>query len=289
MTQKTSIHIESTDACNLFCFSCKTPHGTNFVSTEKFTILAEKLVGHTGRMGLHWRGEPCLHPRLPDLAQIARELGFKPWVSTNTAIPNLSNKNYVKRLLDNLDWIEFCVDGYDAKTTSKYRVGANWKVILKNLLTIGEIETSCTKKMRVLMFKYNDDKEDAYRNLARRSGMDEIIFASPLIGLRETISLYLADTWLSTNKKYRRYNYRNRTWHRSTGPCIATPIISVHGTVHPCCLDWDLEHNLGDLATEKWTTIMERHRKILPKLGGQKMCELCCVPGRRVNFMEKIK
>ncbi len=284
----TRTSIEVTDACTLFCNACKTPHGNNFISISEFTTLAQKLRGHISGLGLHWRGEPCLHPQLPELAKRAKGLGLKPWLSTNTAVPNLSKPDYVKNLLDNLDWIEICVDGYNEETAGKYRVGANWAQIKRNLLTISKTKTRCIKKMRVLMFKYNDGKEDVYRKMAKTYGMNQIIFARPLIGLGETISANMAQEWLSTNRRYRRYTQRGEKWARITGPCYANPMISVHGTVHPCCLDWGLQHPLGDLTTESWRGVMKRYWKMVPKLGGQPICELCCSPAQQVNFREKI-
>lgn len=286
-TTRTSIEV--TDACNLFCSACKTPHGNNFMTPETFTALAVKLRGHITHLALHWRGEPCLHPLLPELAQISREHGFSTWLSTNTAVPNLSKHDYVKRLLDNLDWIEICVDGYDEDTAGRYRVGANWKQIKSNLETISNVETDCAKTMRVLMFRYNDGKEDIYREMAKKYAMDELIFAQPLIGLKETINRDEANEWLSANPKYQRYHQRGDIWRRSTGRCGPNPIISVHGTVHPCGLDWELKHPIGNLLTEKrWENILTKYRNVAPQLGTQEMCELCCIPGQNISFREKI-
>jgi hypothetical protein len=200
----------------------------------------------------------------------------------------MSKLGYMKKLLDNLDWVEFCVDGYDEDTVSKYRVGANWDTVKRNLETISKINTECIKKMRVLMFKYNDDKEDIYRNMAKKYGMDYVVFGAPLIRLGETLSERDADEWLPTDERYQRYHKDGENWLRTTGTCYASPMISVHGTVHPCCLDWDLEHVVGNLITEKWGDIMEKQRKLVPTLGKQNMCKLCCIPSQIVNFMEKI-
>ena len=290
MKQKkvTRTSIEVTDACNLFCGACKTPHGNNFMTPERFTLLAQKLKGRVTHISLHWRGEPCLHPLLPELAHISQEHGFYTWLSTNAAVPNLSKPDYVKRLLGNLDWIEVCVDGYNDETAGKYRVGAKWSQIQSNLETISNVETDCVKTMRVLMFKYNDGKEDIYREMAERYNMDELIFAQPLIGLKEPLTNEVAEEWLSENPKYQRYHQTGDIWLRSTGGCGSNPLISVHGTVYPCGLDWDLEYPLGNLKTNKWSKILTTYYKLAPKLGTQEMCKLCCIPGQRISFKEKI-
>jgi MoaA/NifB/PqqE/SkfB family radical SAM enzyme len=282
------ISIETTDACNLFCSACKSPHGTNFMSQERFETIASKLKKNVTHLGLHWRGEPCLHPRLPEIAESACDMGFKPWLSTNTAVPNLNDPDYVQRLLDNLDWVEFCVDGYDEPTVKAYRVGARWKTVKQNLETLRDIEAKCVKKMRVLMFRYNDGKEDVYREMAKKYRMNQLIFAAPLMGLQETFSKTHAQKWLPPTKKYQRYKNVGSEWRRVTGRCKPNPIVSVHGTVHPCCLDWELEHSLGNLETDSLNSIMAKYRRVAPTMGSQKMCELCCLPAQRVNFMEKI-
>lgn len=288
MKRLDAVSIESTDACNLFCAACMTPHGNNFISIKKFDVFTNKLRGHITKLGLHWRGEPCLHPELPQLAEMSQNKGFKTWTSTNTSIPNLSNPTYIRQLLDNLEWIEFCVDGFNHQTTSQYRVGANWDMIKRNLETISATGGDCKKVMRVLMFKHNDGKEGIYRKMAKNYGMDEVFFGAPLIGLRETITPEAADKWLPRNPKYRRYKTIKGKTIRNTGRCNPNPIISVHGSVHPCCLDWKLVHSLGNLEDEGWPSLITKYKKILPKLGRQKMCELCCIPNQRVNFREKI-
>ena len=195
----------------------------------------------------------------------------------------------MQRLLDNLNWIEICVDGYDVETAGKYRVGANWSQVKQNLQTISQVETNCVKTMRVLMFKYNDGKEEVYRKMAKSYGMDELIFAQPLIGLKDTINQSQAEEWLSANPKYQRYHKTGEYWLRSTGKCTPNPMISVHGTVHPCCIDWGLEHPIGDLLKAKsWSNILSEHRKGRSQWGAQSMCELCCIPGKRISFKEKI-
>jgi len=283
------VNIETTDACNLHCSACMTPHGTNFMTVKDFSLIADKLVGSVGGLGLHWRGEPCLHPRLPEIAETAKEKGFKPWLSTNTAVPNLSKHEYVEKLLNNLDWIEFCVDGYDEDTTPMYRVGASWNTIRRNLQTISEVDGTCLKKMRVLMFKWNEGKENVYRSIAREAGMDVILFATPLIGLGKTITHAEAEKFLPQTRRYQRYTLKNKVWTRNTGPCRPNPIVSVHGGVYPCCLDWKLQHPLGNLKKEPWMQIMAKYVKMRPVLGRQEMCKLCCIPRQKIDFREKIK
>ena len=180
------MNIEVTDACNLNCSSCHTPHGSAFMTPNDFERILQKL--RPGQVRLHWRGEPCLHPRLPELTELAKKNGVgKLWLSTNTAVPNLSDAEYVDGLLGNLDMLECCVDGYDQRSLERYRVGASWKRLTENLETISRSKSGCLREMRVLMFRYNEGREDFYRKLAGEHGFHQISFAQPIINYGMTL------------------------------------------------------------------------------------------------------
>ena len=87
-------------------------------------------------IGYFWRGEPCMHPKLPELVEIGKRHRMHTYVSSNMVAPHLHKVQYVKTLLANLDKLEVCVDGYDQATLSKYRRGAKWKDLLVSLRNV---------------------------------------------------------------------------------------------------------------------------------------------------------
>ncbi|WP_457557122.1 radical SAM protein [Candidatus Harpocratesius sp.] len=91
-----------TELCNLNCQHC------NLLSNKKTTVDMDELIHVIKQaknlgalffdiMGL---GEPTLVPNLPDIMNIAKDLGYIITLGTNGATLNLSNPEYVNRLLN---------------------------------------------------------------------------------------------------------------------------------------------------------------------------------------------
>ena len=78
------VYVEITNICNLSCTFC---HGTKraprTMTPEEFSLVAERLRGHTRYIYLHLLGEPLLHPQLPELLRTAEEKGFHSCITTN--------------------------------------------------------------------------------------------------------------------------------------------------------------------------------------------------------------
>ena len=78
------VYLEITNVCNLSCSFCPgTRRAKRFLSVEDFSLLADRLVGHTEYLYLHVMGEPLLHPHLPDILDAAAARGFKVCLTTN--------------------------------------------------------------------------------------------------------------------------------------------------------------------------------------------------------------
>jgi len=284
------MNVEATDACNLSCSSCRSPRGSNYMTAETLDAILQK--ANPKQVRLHWRGEPCLHPSLPELAETAKKRGVeKLWLSTNTAVPLLGDGEYVGRLLSSLDMIECSVDGYDQKSLERYRVGASHRLLMRNLKAIGRAGGDCVKEMRVLMFRYNEGKEDYYRALAREHGFQSVSFAQPIINYKTLLSPEEADEWLARDPKYQRYERRGGVWLLKRGPCSPHLCVSVHGTAHPCGHDWHLQHGLGNLLEELWGDVLRRFNALKPDMIARRLpiCgKWCCLPRERVEYRERL-
>lgn len=77
-------YVEITNVCNLSCSFCS---GTNrkkqFMSSEDFKLVANKLVPFTDYIYLHVLGEPLLHPELEKILNICTCLNLKVCLVTN--------------------------------------------------------------------------------------------------------------------------------------------------------------------------------------------------------------
>lgn len=78
------VYLEITNICNRSCSFCPgTVRPLRRMTMEEFKIAARKIREVTEYLYFHIMGEPLTHPLLPDFIRYARQLGFKPAVTTN--------------------------------------------------------------------------------------------------------------------------------------------------------------------------------------------------------------
>ena len=285
------LSIDVSGVCNLACLGCKSqPETVPFMSVENFEKILKK-VETADQLFLHWFHEPTLHPELPELIAIAkRDFGYQNiYVCTNGTTKNLSNPDYVWRMLDNLDRFTFCVDGWDQETLQKYRVGANWNQLLKNLKCIKEFNCGATKEMRVLMFPYNEEYESWFKLLATAYNFNSISFASPHILGKTVLTQDEMVEWLPSTPKYRRYYYHKNAWrHKDKTKCVVgPPVIATNGDVLAC--QWDTTHRfvLGNIYTDTMKYITTNYNHIVESMCNKDLiiCKDClCNTTQRTDF-----
>ncbi len=77
-------YLEITNICNLSCVFCPgTGRAPRMMDRETFSLIAEKLSGHTEYLYFHLMGEPLLHPLLGEFLDIADSFGFRVMLTTN--------------------------------------------------------------------------------------------------------------------------------------------------------------------------------------------------------------
>jgi len=264
------LFIENTARCNLSCPSCKRPreHAKDMSWKVYNTALSKMPDEETRAVSFFWRGEPTLDPRLPAMAVKAKNMGFTTYTSTNTSTP-------------------------DQASLEKYRRGAKWDTVIKNLETIASVESNCKLEMRTLMFRHNEGHEDDFRRLAEEYGMHVLYFGLPIINGKKILSKDEADRWLSRAKIYRRYRLQDGAWiHRGKPTCNFIPIVSASGDIASCCYDWNIKHSLGNILRDDMKTINRRFIKLKQLAYHRKlsMCEEdCFVPSFPVNKVHKLK
>ena len=72
------------NVCNLSCAFCPgTKRAKHIMTVDEFSALMPKLRPFSDYLYFHIMGEPLTHPLLPDFIRYARNIGFKPAVTTN--------------------------------------------------------------------------------------------------------------------------------------------------------------------------------------------------------------
>ncbi len=78
------VYVEITNICNMSCSFC---HGhkreARQMSREEFSLILDKLKGHTKYIYYHLMGEPLTHPKLAEFIKMAGESGYRSIITTN--------------------------------------------------------------------------------------------------------------------------------------------------------------------------------------------------------------
>jgi len=236
------------------------------------------------RIQTYWRGDPCVHPKLPDITERLAAEGIESITSTNGVTRFCGDEQYMTRLLQSSSMYAVAVDGWGDEL-SRYRVGARWDWLVDCLNVAADIDApDCRKRVKVLMFKYNEKHRDKFLRLARSVGF-ELHFRWPTIDGQLVISEAMADEWLADELRYRRYDrvpssevppfmWRgNRVVPTEMGEyvyihpqavhCVKGSIrIDASGEVPPCGQFVELERSLGNVHTHTPEQILQNYAAI---------------------------
>ncbi len=133
------LDIENTNACNLRCPFCATtcknwgPYKHGYMDMVIFKrIIDEGVENGLCSIKLSLRGEPMLHPMLPEMIQYAKEKGIMDvYFNTNAT---LLNEDIINHLIDaGLDRISISFEGITKEVYESYRVRAKYEDVLANV------------------------------------------------------------------------------------------------------------------------------------------------------------
>ncbi len=276
--------IEPTSACNLKCIMClnRDMHSSEkgFMEWQTYKKLIDEAAEYVYDIYLHHRGEPLLHPRLPEMIRYAGASGLKTRFHTNATLmtPGLSEKI----LESSPDLVSFSVDGFTKQTYEKIRVNADFEKTMENISVFLE-----KKKEKKLSKPYTIIEEIDFPNFStpedgenrrkfsehfKKLGLDELIFKKlynwagylEIDGLEKGEIHYTACTFL---------------WYAAA--------VFWDGTVSPCPQDYYGKIRLGNIKEHPLKTIWNNseyfslRRKMTGEVKGLKPCKECDRLARR--------
>ncbi len=133
------LDIESTGVCNLRCPFCATttkrwgPDAPGYMAWDLFRhIIDEGASEGLFSIKLSFRGEPTLHPKLPEMVGYAKGKGILDvYFNTNAT---LLTEGLIHRLIDaGLDRISISMEGFTPSIYERYRVGARFEKVVQNI------------------------------------------------------------------------------------------------------------------------------------------------------------
>jgi len=133
------LDIEAACLCNLHCPFCATSYepigGRGFMSFDTFKKIIDEGAEHglcAIKLNSGGRGEPLLNKSLPEMVAYAKSKGIMDIYFNTNATP-LTRDVGEKLIQAGLDRISISLEGTTAEVYERYRVGASFEKVLKNI------------------------------------------------------------------------------------------------------------------------------------------------------------
>ncbi|MFH1209737.1 MAG: radical SAM protein [archaeon] len=294
-----SLFIEPTNICDLKCVLC--PRGNDSIKKKQGTMNLnnfKKIIDEIGDYAISttlWNyGEPFINKNMIEMIKYSKKKGLKVITSTNGFA--FKNKKNIKDIVESkLDYLIVALDGTNQKTLEKYRVNADYKLIIEGLKELVKEKKRLNSKspciiLQFLIMKHNEHQIETIKKIAKEIGVDELILKS--VNIYENLIpkeeiLLLAKRFLPDNKDYQRYQIKdNKIIHKKTkingcdGLWIGTNI-DYDGNVIPCCYDAYEWHIFGNVFKEPFMKIWNNQRyinfrkQVLKDKSKIKLCRNC--------------
>lgn len=145
---------ETANACNLRCLMCyhadddlpvtKTTN-TSVMGMDTFKKIVDECAKHgLPALKLSWRGEPMLNKNFTEMIRYAKAKGILEVTSLTNA--TLMNENICREIVSaKLDQLIISIDGFSKEIYEKIRVGADFNVVMNNVMTLLKVRNKARK------------------------------------------------------------------------------------------------------------------------------------------------
>jgi len=271
------IDLEINSNCNYRCLFC--PHGTGEMRNDLPQMslqLAKKVLQELAKnkvysVKLNWRGEPALHPNLPEIVSYAKKAGIKE-VQINTNGFAFQEQKIRDLIKAGIDRVIFSIDATTPELYAKIRVGGDFNRVVENIRTFDRIRKELKQQkpfIRVQMVRTELNKHQVADFQKMWQGIADDIRVSDVTNRGQGDSLQVGDQ-VSIAR-----TVCPQPWQRM--------MISCEGKVLMCCSDWFEKIPLGDIKEnslrEIWNSKrLKEIRKRLKKLDYNfEPCQSCWV------------
>ena len=221
--------IENTAKCNLKCPMC--PREFGYYPPEDFDFdLFKRIIDEVRfqtELVFPWGGgEPLMNPDLYQMIRYCKDADIYTVVSTNAT---LLNEERSRLLLDSgLDHLIIAFDGATPEVYEKYRKGAKFEKVRKNILRFLEIKCESRPDLFVVIqmvrLPENQHQIKDFHRLWAVNGVDEIRIKEDEIVIPE----------VALEERVKHDRRRNPCYQLWQGPAT----INYKGDFFPCCHTW---------------------------------------------------
>jgi len=248
--------VEPTNHCNLSCPLCPSGNGEmtrprGNMELEHFKKVFDQLSDDLLLCLLWNQGEPFLNPNLTKMIRHATDRNVPTITSTN--VHYIRTEEEAEDIIQSgLSELILSLDGVDAETYVKYRVGGDFDRVVRGIELVTEAKRRLKAStprihLQFILMKQNEDQVDAARRMARDFGVDRLSLKTAQVYTEED-----ARTFLPTDESMSRYDYSKegvRTKGKIKNTCRHlwySTVVNWDGAVSPCCFDKDVHYGLGD-------------------------------------------
>ena len=273
------VYVEITNVCNMNCSFC---HGHSRaprrMSADEFSLVLDRIEGHTNYVYYHLMGEPLTHPKLPDFIREARARGFKSIVTTNGTLL----KSRGAELIDaGVHKVSVSLHSFEDGSREDF---------LRYMQGVTDFAKAASAHGVIVVLRLWNEGHDGGRN----SEIYELLrtqidgeWAENTRGVRIHDKLHLE--WGE------RFEWPDKNAPESFGEAYCYGLrdhlgILSDGTVVPCCLDSEGALALGNIFAEDLSDILASPRADAIRQGfaerraAEELCRRCGYAGRFVKI-----
>lgn len=278
------VYVEIGNICNLNCSFCsELKREKRQMTVNEFSHIAKAIKPYTDYLYFHIKGEPLLHPHLPEFFDIASEHGFMVNITTNGTLLDKTGDMILSKPA--LRQINISLHSFPAHQMEGY---------LKTVLDFSKKASLEHKKYVVLRFwNLDNNRTTDNASLDMLGKIKEYFnFEGDLPEALKSRSVMLEKgIFISFEEEFQWPSLENE-FVSDKGICYGTRNmlgILADGTVVPCCLDSNGEAPLGNIFLSPMAEILKKVDKISFNLTNRHIdLELCKHCSYRTRF-DKIK
>jgi MoaA/NifB/PqqE/SkfB family radical SAM enzyme len=259
---------DPTNVCQLRCPLC--PTGLSIqdrppahAEREHFEQLMNEVGDYVFFIDFFNWGEPLLNKHVEELLLLAHEKRISTTVSSNLSL-ELSDERIAKFIESGVSELLVSLDGASQESYATYRRRGKFDLVVENMRRIVEMKRTLGRSnptviWRYLVFRFNEQEQDAARRLAEDIGVDRMIFAPAYLDegrfpvpdeLREEMA-----NWAPEDDAMNRYGDGEAD---SNGPAkprkrcdwhYISAAVNPDGSIAPCCTLYEKQDDFGIIGT----------------------------------------
>jgi len=316
------VDLELAAICDLACPFCF----RQWIATPDKLMrkeLALRILEQCAQLGvasikLNWRGEPLMHPNLPEIIDRAKQLGILETIINTNAVTLTEDKS--RALIDaGLDMIIYSFDGGTKQTYEQMRVGRfkenRFEPVYENIRRFATIRSEMgavfpITKIQMILTQETFGEQESFFRLFSDCVDDVSVKAYTERGgslpdldesLRRQLQQVIQEKRLAEDAAY--WRDMHGTLYLASGRLACEQpyqrmMVTYDGRVSMCCYDWGSEYPIGyvdeeafrdgDAAYQAAMDKAQQQAKGFELLGNIRMPRRYLEPPKRVETLEQI-